>query len=167
MGKGSTHGVSWDAHTGFADDATYWQDTDPTSTLISIGTHSSVNQSSETFVIYCWAEIAQFSKFGHFQGNGNADGTFYNTEMTPAFHWSQVDAVAHTYVGDNARNPSNPRALSVRLCEDEGEVTDAARDFLSNGVKFRDADGQYYCSFFTSWAEEPFTYDGVGQGRAK
>jgi hypothetical protein len=36
-------------------------------------------------VMYCFAEVKGFSKFGSYTGNGSTDGTFVYTGFKPAF----------------------------------------------------------------------------------
>jgi len=62
-----------------------WQDTEPTSSLFSIGTYAQINTSSSKYIAYCFAEKKGYSKFGSYTGNGNADGTFIYTGIKPAF----------------------------------------------------------------------------------
>ena len=42
----------------------------PTSTLVNLGNGANVNNSSENYVAYCFAEKTGFSQFGAFKGNG-------------------------------------------------------------------------------------------------
>jgi hypothetical protein len=64
--------------------ASVWGNTAPTSTLITVG-NSAVNNNTSTYVAYCWAEIAGFSRFGSYTGNGSTDGTFVYTGFRPKF----------------------------------------------------------------------------------
>ena len=41
-----------------------WNSTIPTSSVFSVGTHTTTNGSSDTFIAYCFAEIEGYSKFG-------------------------------------------------------------------------------------------------------
>jgi hypothetical protein len=43
-----------------------WNDTAPTSTVFSIGTGVGVNESSNTYISYAFAEIEGYSKFGYY-----------------------------------------------------------------------------------------------------
>jgi hypothetical protein len=53
-----------------------WNNTSPTSTVFTIGDQGFLWGSGFTYVVYCWAEIAGFSKFGSYTGNGSTDGPF-------------------------------------------------------------------------------------------
>ncbi len=50
---------------------TSWNNTAPTSTVFTVGTDTRINQNTIGYVAYCWAEIAGFSKFGSYTGNGS------------------------------------------------------------------------------------------------
>ena len=52
-----------------------FNDTAPTSVFIlgTVGDVNSVNNSSENYIAYLFAEKQGFSKFGSYTGNGNAD----------------------------------------------------------------------------------------------
>lgn len=50
--------------------ATYWNNTAPTSTVVSLGTSAEVN-AGDAMVAYCFAEIAGFSRFSGTVGNSN------------------------------------------------------------------------------------------------
>jgi len=62
----------------------FWNNTSPTSTLITLGNDADVNESGQSFIAYCFAEVKGFSKFGSYTGNGSTDGTFVYTGFKPA-----------------------------------------------------------------------------------
>jgi hypothetical protein len=91
-----------------AANAVFWNNTSPTSSVFSLGTYVDGNQSGDSFVAYCWAEIAGFSKFGSYTGNGNANGPFVYTGFRPkwimikcssaaANDWPIIDTTRATY----------------------------------------------------------------------
>ena len=41
-----------------------WNDTDPTSTLVSIGNHNGVAQNGIAFIMYCFAPIRGYCRIG-------------------------------------------------------------------------------------------------------
>ena len=119
-----------------------YPNTDPTTTVYSVGSHDSVSGNGSTYVAYCWAEIPGYSKFGMYLGNANANGTFVYTGFRPA--WILIknrDAGGFDWVlQDNKRSPSN-------LCDDKLNPNNSAAeqtnydklDMLSNGFKIRQA----------------------------
>ena len=54
----------------------YWQNTDPTSSVFSIGTDNGVNASSSTYLFQCFRSVPGVCKVGSYIGNGNADGPY-------------------------------------------------------------------------------------------
>jgi len=55
-----------------ADDNTYWNDTQPTSSVFSVGTNDNVNKSGETYVAYLFAASSGNSYFGTYAGTGSS-----------------------------------------------------------------------------------------------
>jgi len=144
-----------------ATQSTYWQDTDPTSSVFSVGNAGDVNTSSGTHIAYCFAEKKGFSKFGSYTGNGNADGTFVYTGFSPSFVIvKKTNATGNWVMFDNKRNTFNvvDKRLASNLGDDEG-ISDRL-DFLSNGWKFRSTATNVNGSdsfIYMAFAESPFT----------
>jgi hypothetical protein len=128
------------------------------------GTTGSINASGGTYVAYCWAEIAGFSKFGSYTGNGSADGPFIATNFAPkCIIVKRTDTTANWIIYDTARSTYN--AMDNELypnlsnAEDASSVNDTF-DFLSNGFKCRNtwgpmnANGGTY--IFMAFASNPF-----------
>ena len=57
---------------GRVTDATVWNSTYPTASVLSLGTSSTTNASGQTFVGYLWATVAGVSKVGTYTGNGGS-----------------------------------------------------------------------------------------------
>ena len=117
---------------------TSWNNTEPTSSVFSVGTLNGVNSSSTDYIAYCFAEKPGFSKFGSYTGNGSADGTFVYTGFKPA--WVMVKRSNNTqgwYMLDNKRNTFNPEDKYLEANDSDAEATFTFCDFLSNGFKAR------------------------------
>jgi hypothetical protein len=56
--------------------SSFWNSTEPTSSVFSVGNQSNVNGSGVKLVAYCFAPVAGYSSFGSYTGNGSADGPF-------------------------------------------------------------------------------------------
>jgi len=115
-----------------------FQNTEPTNSLISIGTDGGVN--GTTMVAYAFAEKTGYSKFGKYIGNGNADGTFVYTGFKPAFILIKNVSSGSTnwQMYDNKREGYNPQndLFRANLNSAEGDGTDPI-DIYSNGFKNR------------------------------
>jgi hypothetical protein len=137
--------------------------TNPTSSVFSVGNQPQNNSSTIRYIAYCWAEIENFSKFGSYVGNGNADGPFVYCGFKPAWVMVKNTTTAGTnwLLWDNARTSNNPSNLyqvpSNSLVDQD---TGADIDFLSNGFKVRNTsvsgNGSGNTIIFAAFAESPF-----------
>jgi hypothetical protein len=152
----------------------FWQDTTPTSSVFSVGTHGNVNNSSSNYITYLWAEIDSFSKFGSYTGNGNADGPFAYCGFKP--NWVMIkntEAATAWAIWDIARDKYNPAEKYLLPNSNAAEATAGGLDIdiLSNGFKMRNTDsgigtdGEEY--IFAAFAENPFGGDGVAPATAR
>jgi len=144
---GATKGLALNNTTAEAASTGYWNDTAPTSSLFTIGNNGKVNTNGGTHVAYCFAEKAGYSKFGSYTGTGDADGTFVYTGFKPAFILQKRTNSASTGWGiiDNTRSPFNvsQNMLLANSTAVEDTSSAPAVDFLSNGFKWRTADGWF------------------------
>jgi hypothetical protein len=135
---GNTAGINLNS-TGASDtNIGWWNNTSPTSTLFTVGTYEN---SASNYVAYCWAEIAGFSRFTSYVGNGNADGPFVYCGFRPKYVMYKDTANASTNweVVDSARNTTNPEF--TRLFPNQSNADDngvnPVMDFTANGFKIR------------------------------
>ena len=119
------------------DNAVIWNDTAPSSTIITLGSAGSMNESANTYISYAWAGVQGFSKFGRFEGNGNADGTFVYTGFRPAFIVTKsIDSTSSWHFFDDQREGYNVDNDALEA-ESTVEATADQIDILSNGFKCR------------------------------
>jgi hypothetical protein len=141
---------------------TYWNNTTPTSSVFSIGNSTGVNQSGATYIAYCWAQVAGFSQFGSYTGNGSTDGPFIYLGFRPKFILvKRTDTTDDWVLIDSARDPYNAdtHSLFPDLSNAEGTAV-TVEDMLSNGFKCRstaqNVSGGTY--IYMAFAENPFKY---------
>jgi hypothetical protein len=131
---------------GGFDDATLWNDTAPTSSVISIGTNPNVNQSSKKFLAMAFAP-SQFTSIGGYLGNGNANGTFVPTinslgvPIQPA--WVMIKSIGTSngwYLYDNQRDSFNTMTKDLRADLSNAESIDSTDkvDIVTGGLKMRE-----------------------------
>jgi len=146
-------------------EAGWWNNTEPTSSVFSIGT----NHYANTQIAYCFSEKQGFSKFGSYIGNGQADGTYVHLGFSPAWIMRKKTSGTENWtIHDNKRDTHNVTFKRL-LANDSGAEYDSASnqvDLLSNGFKCRasndgsNASGGNY--IFMAFAENPFvTSTGV------
>ena len=137
-----------------------WNDTNPTSSVFTVGDSSGVNGSTNTYIAYCFAEKKGYSKFGSYTGNGSADGAFVYTGFKPAFVIVKRSSDIQSWVlWDSKRDGYNQTDKSLTPNENGAEETRSV-DFLSNGFKQRQnntATNAASTYVYMAFAEFPFT----------
>lgn len=126
---------------------------------------------STGFVAYCFAQIAGYSAFGSYTGNGDPNGAFVYLGFRPKFVLIKSTASGTNWVlHDSSREPFNEmgtNSIGYALNTENSAVesTNAnlwAIDFTSNGFKNRsssasvNSSGQTY--IYMAFAENPFKY---------
>ena len=144
--------------------AAYWNSTEPTSSVFSIGSVTTVNGNGEDYISYCFANAENLCRVGKYTGNGSADGTFVFTGHKPSFLLIKETGNANSWeLFDTARDPDN--VASQRLFPNTSAAeatTNPSLDILSNGFKARAGNtginrsgGSY---IFLSISEQPFKF---------
>ena len=145
------------------DNAAYWNDTTPTSTVWSVGNSGPTNDNGDTMIAYVFTPIQGFSKFGTYTGNGVNPGTFVHTGFKPRLviiknfsrastNWIMCPGTIDTL------NPVND--LFEINNSDAADTAIVDIDFYSNGFTQRgtghpvNTSGDTYV--YMAWAEEPF-----------
>ncbi len=162
---GNTKYLSINSTSAEATSSTRWNDTTPSSSVITLGNSNPVNASGEDIIIYCFHEVEGYSKVGKFDGNSvNGDGPFLYTGFAPAMVIIKM-IEPHNYewlIFDNKRPSYN--VVSKRLIPNANtaEGTGTYLDFVSNGIKLRDNSYNINHSsatyLFYAVAESPFKY---------
>ena len=139
-----------------------WGTVVPTSSVNNLGSAGDTNGNDDSFIMYSFADVQGYSKFGSYTGNGNADGPFVYTGFKPAFvitkgsanisSWSMTDSTISTF---------NDGSLEFfKANEADGESSRSNYDILSNGFKMRTTDADYNGSginyIYMAFAENPF-----------
>jgi len=144
----------------------WWNSTAPSSTVFTLGSSNTINQSSETFVAYCFAPVAGYSAFGSYIGNSSTNGTFVYLGFRPRFVMIKRATSADPWIiHDTARDIYN--GYSVQLYPNDasaegGPYSPPILDEVSNGFKLRSSasgtndSGSTY--IYMAFAENPFKY---------
>ena len=163
---GATKTMYLNATNAATTDSTSWNNTAPTSSVFTVGTNSDVNSNAISYVAYCFAEVAGYSKFGSYNGTGSADGPFIFTGFKPAYVMVKLSSGgADWIVEDGTRNPYNVVNAKLSPNTSGAEFVDASAigiDFLSNGFKLRGTDGAVNNSaqtyIFMAFASAPLKF---------
>ena len=150
-----------DGNSASTDDTGLANDTAPTSTVFSLTNGNYGNQNTYNYIGYFFDEVQGYSKFGNYTGNGNAaDGSFIYTGFKPAFViFKKTSSTANWSIRDNKRDSFNAgdTNLFANLSDVESSSNDV--DFLSNGIKLRNAGSNWNSSgasyVYMAFAENP------------
>ena len=139
---GNTKKLELNNNEAEASDISYWNNTSPTSSLMTVGSSNANNGGSRNMIAYCFAEKTGYSKFGSYVGNGNADGAFVYTGFKPAFVMvKEYGQTGNWLMWDNT-TPNWNRAYKMANEPDaENTADNVSIDLLSNGFKFRGTAG--------------------------
>ena len=137
-----------------------WDVSEINTTTIGCTSGTWMNQ-SEAFLTFAWVGKEGFSKFGSYEGNGNADGTFVYTGFRPAFIMTKsVDSTSSWHMYDDKREGYNVDNDALEADATTAEVTTDMIDILSNGFKFRIATDPNVAEtyVYAAFARNPFKY---------
>ncbi len=161
---GATKYLLLNATDAAATNATFMNNTEPTSSVFSLGSGTYVNTNGVTHVAYLFSDVAGYSKFGSYTGNGSADGSFVYCGFRPKFVMiKRTDTATDWHIEDASRNAFNVTNNTLYPNTSSSEAsgdTAVAFDFTSNGFKLRashptsNASGGTY--IFAAFAENPF-----------
>ena len=153
--------------------STVWNNTSPTSTVFSVG-DANTNGSGTTMVAYCFAEVAGYSKFGSYTGNGSTTGPVVTTGFRPGFVLiKKTNDAANWTILDNTRDPNPDPAKNVLYPNLTNADTTAASGLYTNftdtgfqpvgaGTDTNTNGGTYIYMAFADTADARFNFDASG-----
>ena len=169
---GNTKAIQLDLTSTPDTNSGYWNNTSPTSSVLSLGTSAQVNGSGVTYIGYIFSEKQAYSKFGSYTGNGNADGTFVYTGQKSAFIMlKNTTRAASWLMYDNKRLGYNVDNNELVANTNAAEETYDQIDILSNGFKMRangtstNLNGDTY--IYMAFAENPFVASNFNAATAR
>ena len=175
--QGATKSAETNGTGAYSSSATIWNNTEPTSSVFTVGNNGNINENGSGIVVYLWSGIKGFSKFGKYEGNNNADGPYVFTGFRPAWvmikragganGWflSDTKRVGFNGVATNSAAVGNPE-LSPNLDRTEAEGNTNWVDIYSNGFKPRitgnDTNGASETYVYMAFAHQPMVNsDGI------
>ena len=148
-----------------------WQNTAPTTTLVSIGSGS--HNGAGTSVMYGYANSDVFN-FGIYTGNGNADGPMINTVGSPKLFGMKANTGTEGWATySSAWDTGGNSTQQLLQLQSTAAILDNASyeiDILSTGVKIRDAETginqNTKAHFYYAFGIQLLTDGAINQGRA-
>ena len=147
--------------------ANFWNNTSPTSSVFTVsGASTELNGSGGTYVAYLFSEIAGFSKFGSYTGNGSTDGPFVYCGFRPKFVMIKMSSSNNDWIiHDTSRDTYNLAVAELYPNSSTSESTTgtyAGMDILSNGFKIRVSHSESNTNtatyIYAAFAENPTKY---------
>ncbi len=105
------------------DDATYWNDTSPTTSVFTLGTSSVVNGNGDTWVAYLFATLAGVSKVGSYTGTGDASAQTIDCGFTSGARFVLIKCTSHSgqwHLFDSARGITSTKNDGVLYLNGQG-----------------------------------------------
>ena len=151
-----------------ADDATIWNDTVPTNSVFSVGSHVAVNENLKNFVAFLWASIPGFSKAFYYVSNANVDGPYVYCGFRPRFLIIKAPTSGYSwFILDTARNTVNTVDAYLLVDLPNAEVNPSTYDIdvCANGFKVRVATAGINAGVAPhigmAFADQPFKYSNA------
>ena len=154
-----------------------FNDTEPTSSLFTIGTYDNINKLNNSYIAYLWHNVPGLQKFGEYKGadTNSGVGHFVETGFRPAFLIvKKHDGTDGGVIMDSEYQKINPMRRQLRPNENgpySDEYDSFSVDFYSNGFRVYGNTGQmneYNKNFvYMAWAEAPAYNLFGGQSTAR
>jgi hypothetical protein len=164
-GFSATEYMRLNATTGKDTATTLFNSTLPSSSVVTLGNGNFVNTNASNYIMYAFANAEGLCRVGSYTGNGSTDGSFIYTGFRPAFvMWKRTDTTSDWFIMDVKRDIDNPTDHKLEANTSGAEVVNTAyyTDYLSNGFKLRNTNGQLNASsgnyIYIAIAEQPFAF---------
>jgi hypothetical protein len=144
-----------------ATSSTFYQAYGSSTFTVGVSAADEMNKTGNNYVSYLFAQVAGFSAFGSYTGNGSSDGPFVYTGFRPRWiMWKRSDASDNWNIMDTARNTFNLTNSPLYPNLSNAEGSGNSIDILSNGFKVRDSGAPLNASggtyIYAAFAENPF-----------
>jgi len=153
--------ASRDAH------SSYWNDTDPNSSVFTLGSSGNVSHPGDDYIAYCFSPVEGYSAMGSFSGDDADPGPFVYLGFKPKLIiLKNRSATREWVIYDTSRSPFNEAYQHFHLNDNSAENTaenDNSLDILSNGFRLMGAstsndatNGPGNTIIYIAFAENPF-----------
>ena len=139
IGAGNTKYARLENTDSFQVRTSAWNNTSPTSSVVTLGDDGGVNGSGNDYLALCFAPIPGYSAMGTYTGNGATSVMFIHTGFAPSWIlFKRSDSSSDWSIYDTTRDPHNVAGDKLEPNTSDAESAQGAViDILSNGFKFR------------------------------
>ena len=162
--QGGTKYAFLNVDNGFSASSALWNNTNTTSSVLTLGNYNGTNKDNIDFIAYLWHDVPGLQKFGKYTGNNTAapNGPFVELGFRPALvAIKRSNGVGNWVVYDNKRDTFNPLDGRLKWNTSGANVDNSGYniDFLSNGFKITGGNNDNYNAasdyIYCAWAEAP------------
>ena len=146
----------------------------PTPTDLVFGPGDNTNANGFDYLVYAWRAVPNYSAFGSYQGNSDANGPVIVTGFRPAFILTKRSSADEDWsIVDTTRSPNNPAFQNLRPNQTNGEgggIGSNDIDILSNGFKLRNSTDRFNGNstyVYACFAENPFGSSNTSPANAR
>ena len=140
---GATKNVPFENGAALDQDVIF-NDTEPTSSVFTIGTTTDVNNNGTSHIAYCFTEKVGYSRFGDYTGNGSTDGPFIYTGFKPALVFVKNTSATANWVSTDNKISFNGKGSNESNClfpsSNAAESDAYGLQLYSNGFAFKGSD---------------------------
>ena len=130
--------LAWDTDASPVTSSARWNDTAPSSTLVTLGNDTGINATGATYVAYCFRSVPGVCKVDSYHGNGLANGPYVQCGFKPAWVMTKnINDTEHWIIQDNVRQPNNQNDEYLSPSQNIAAATGLYVDFLADGFKLR------------------------------
>ena len=124
---------------GFTIGSTAYNDTEPTSSVFTIGTTGDINGNGAAYIAYCFHSVAGYSKIGSYVGNGSATGPIITLGFEPAFVMvKNTTGTGLWLMSDNKRQAAATKTTYLQAQSSAAEYSPYTWiEYLSNGFQLK------------------------------
>ena len=173
--QGGTKYAFLNSDNGFSASAALWNNTNTTSSVLTLGNYNGTNKDDIDFIAYLWHDVPGLQKFGSYTGNGDANGPFVELGFRPSILMvKEVNNNSTRWcVWDDTWDNTNPMGENL-FWNSNAAKSDSSNhnfDLLSNGFKARttsdnrNRDDATYV--YAAWAAAPSVDLYGGQSNAR
>jgi len=128
---------------------------EPDSSVLKLGSGSSINNSGDNFIAYCFRSVDGYQKIGTYTGNSSTTGPLINVGFRPRFilvkgttssyssHWVIIDSLRDTQIEKNLRLLANSTLAEEADNNWKVEFNDNGFQPKSTFSGFNDSNGTY------------------------
>ena len=175
---GGTKAMRLNLNGAHGSSSSFYNDTDATSSVFTVGTNSEINGDAETYIAYVFGSVKGYSKIGSYVGNGNADGPLVYTGFKPS--WVMVkksNGGSHDWyiqygntTFDDVSQAVNPVKSSLIANSSGAKATENSMDFVNDGFKLRTSGNGHNTSghtyIYMAFAQNPLVNSNGIPGNA-